>query len=83
MSTSGVAPAGTGVSVLGAVLAKGAISEQTPAFTGQPTLLLVTVAVGLLTAGFVFVFFGREVAELPCRELDPPSRRANRHPPKR
>jgi hypothetical protein len=68
MSTPGVAPAGTGVSILGIGLTQ---AGSGPAFTGAPTIALITISGILLGAGIVLVFASRKVAALPERRLGP------------
>ena len=70
MSTTGVAPAGTGIAA--AVLGT-QISAQTPAFTGFPVFTTVVVSATLIVAGVALVVFGRDVIELPIRQPGDPA----------
>jgi hypothetical protein len=81
MSTAGVAPAGTGASVLGVAVAREAVSGAGLAYTGQPTRLVIAAAIIVTAAGILLVFFGRDVAELPHRELGSSRRRIGLHSP--
>ena len=70
MSTTGVAPAGPSIAVLGTTLTQ---SAAPIAFTGFPIVTALLIGVATIATGVVFVVFGRKVAALPVRDPGPPA----------